>query len=102
MIWASGGQQEGPDPEEARQLGVIVPDPEPLVLDMHPEAEDAIRMWFRVSTQWRVSGGHRIGLDYGVILPLLEMYEVGDRRGMLEDLQIMEAAALEAMAGVQS
>jgi hypothetical protein len=38
-----------------------------------------------------------IGLDYGVVLQLMELYSVGDRVAVLEDLQVMEAKAVEIM-----
>ena len=89
------------DPAEAAAMGLVIPDPAPLVFDMHPDAEEAIGMWFRICTQWRVTSGQRIGLDYGVLLGpggLFSLYQVADPRGLLEDLQVMEEAALTAMA----
>lgn len=82
-------------------MGLILPEPEPLVIDMHPDAEEAILMWFRICTQWRTTNGARVGLDYGVLLGaegLFSLYQVADPRGLLEDLQVMEQAALEALA----
>lgn len=35
-----------------------------------------------------------IGLDYTAVAWLLKLYEVEDQRSLLEDLQVMEAAAL--------
>jgi hypothetical protein len=35
-----------------------------------------------------------IGLDYGVVLELCRLYDVGNKKALLEDLQIMEAEAL--------
>jgi hypothetical protein len=39
-----------------------------------------------------------IGLDYGAVQWVLRLYEVQDPRAALEDLQIMEAAALAAIS----
>ena len=64
---------------------------------MHPDAEDAIQWFFRVSTQWRVADGARIGLDYGVVLSLLSLYQVADPAALLEDLRVIEDAALVVM-----
>jgi hypothetical protein len=36
-----------------------------------------------------------IGLDYGVVLQMMDLYAVGNRRQALEDLQIMESRAKE-------
>ncbi|NDC36071.1 MAG: hypothetical protein EBZ51_12050 [Synechococcaceae bacterium WB9_2_112] len=54
-------------------------------------------MWCRVQTQWRTSAGGAVGLDYGVLAWLFKMYAVEDPRALLEDLQVMEGAALAAM-----
>jgi hypothetical protein len=35
-----------------------------------------------------------LGLDYGALAWLFMMYEVQDQRAFLEDLQVMEAAAM--------
>ena len=77
---------------------MIIPEPEPDVFDMHPEAEKAIRLFLRCCTQWRVSDGQRIGLDYGVVLSLLSLDQEPNPGEVLEDLQVMEDAALNALA----
>lgn len=53
-----------------------------------------MEMFLRVQTQWRTSMGGVIGLDYMAVEWLLRLYGVEDQRSMLEDLQIMEVAAL--------
>ena len=57
----------------------------------------AVQMWCRVQTQWRTSMGGVLGLDYGAVSWVLRLYEVEDQRSMLEDLQVMEAAAMAAL-----
>ena len=39
-----------------------------------------------------------IGLDYSAVQWLLRLYGVEDQRSMLEDLQVMEGAALAAIS----
>lgn len=78
-------------------FGIELPEPEPQVFDVHPDAENAIQWFFRVSTQWRVADGTRIGLDYGVVLSLLSLYQVANPVALMEDLRVMEDAALAAM-----
>lgn len=51
-------------------------------------------MFLRVQTQWRTTMNGVLGLDYGAVAWLLRLYEVGDPRALLEDLQVMEAAAM--------
>jgi hypothetical protein len=60
-----------------------------------PEHLDAVLMFLQCQTQWRTSGGGVIGLDYGVVLQMMDLYTVNDRRQTLEDLQVMESRARE-------
>lgn len=54
-------------------------------------------MFLRCQTQWRTTMGGVTGLDYGAIAWLFRLYEVKDQRAVLEDLQVMEAAAVSAL-----
>ena len=53
-----------------------------------------VEMFLRVQTQWRTTMNGVLGLDYGALAWLFMMYEVQDQRAFLEDLQVMEAAAM--------
>ena len=53
-----------------------------------------VEMFLRCQTQWRTTMSGLLGLDYGAVAWLFKMYAVEDPRALLEDLQIMEAAAL--------
>ena len=53
-----------------------------------------VEMFMRVQTQWRTTMNGVLGLDYAALAWLFMMYEVQDQRALLEDLQIMEAAAM--------
>jgi hypothetical protein len=67
--------------------------------EVWPENWDAVQMFLRCQTQWRTAGmGGVLGLDYVAVSWLLRLYRVRDQRAVLEDLQTMEAAVLEAMA----
>jgi hypothetical protein len=58
---------------------------------------DAVMMFLRMGTQWQMTMAGYSGMKYEVLLcagGLFDLYDVKDRRGMLEDLQIMETAAL--------
>jgi hypothetical protein len=57
----------------------------------------AVEMFLRVQTQWRTTMNGILGLDYGALAWLFKMYAVEDPRSLLEDLQIMEAAAMAAI-----
>ena len=51
-------------------------------------------MFLRCQTQWRTTMNGVLGLDYGAVAWVLKLYEVEDQRSMLQDLQVMEAAAM--------
>jgi hypothetical protein len=53
-----------------------------------------VEMFLRVQTQWRTTMSGILGLDYVAVAWLFKMYAVEDPRALLEDLQIMEAAAM--------
>jgi len=53
-----------------------------------------VEMFLRCQTQWRTTLSGVLGLDYGAVAWLFKMYAVEDPRALLEDLQIMEAAAM--------
>ena len=54
-------------------------------------------MFLRCQTQWRVGMSGIIGLDYTSVIKMIKLYLVEDTVAMLENLQIMEAAALQAL-----
>ena len=54
-------------------------------------------MFLRCQTQWRVGMSGIIGLDYTSVVEMIKLYLVEDTVAMLENLQIMEAAALQAL-----
>ena len=62
--------------------------------EIWPENWPAVEMFLRCQTQWRTTMNGVLGLDYGAVAWVLKLYEVEDQRSMLEDLQVMEAAAM--------
>jgi hypothetical protein len=66
--------------------------------EVFPENWEAVQMFVRCQTQWRIGMAGPIGLDYGAVNWLLRLYEVEDHRSVLEDLQTMEAAVLVTMS----
>ena len=55
-------------------------------------------MFLRCQTQWRSGPSGVIGLDYGVVIQLCDLYHVGDKKQLMEDLQVMEGRTLELIA----
>ncbi len=59
---------------------------------------ETVLMFLRMQTQWAVSMSGFVGLKYEVLLGaggLFDLYNVDNRVAMLEDLKVMEAAALK-------
>ena len=52
-------------------------------------------MFLRCQTQWRVGMSGIIGLDYTSVIEMIKLYSK-DSIAMLENIQIIEAAALQA------
>ena len=57
----------------------------------------AMVMFLRCQTQWRTTMSGVIGLDYAAVQWLFRLYGVEDQRTLLEDLQTMEVAAMQAI-----
>ena len=53
-------------------------------------------MFLRCQTQWRVGMSGIIGLDYTSVIEMIKLYNK-DSFAMLENIQIIEAAALQAL-----
>ena len=70
------------------------PDPDFEVLE---ENWESVQMFLRCQTQWRTTMSGILGLDYGALAWLFRLYEVTDQRAVLEDLQVMESAAMLVM-----
>ena len=58
---------------------------------------ETVQMFLRCQTQWRVGISGIIGLDYTSVIEMIKLYLVEDTVAMLENLQIMEAAALQVI-----
>jgi len=74
-----------------------MPELPPEDFEVLEENWPAVEMFLRLQTQWRTTMSGLLGLDYGAVAWLLRLYEVEDPRALLEDLQVMEAAALLSM-----
>lgn len=63
-----------------------------------PEAWPAVEMFLRVQTQWRVSSGGLVGLDYGAVKWCFELWDVTNGRELLDDLRVIEGKVIEIMS----
>lgn len=55
-------------------------------------------MFMRSQTQWRMGFSGPTGLDYNAVEILLRRFPVSNETEVFEGLQLMEGAALKAMA----
>ena len=54
-------------------------------------------MFLRCQTQWRVGISGIIGLDYTSVIEMIKLYNIEDSVVMIEKIQIIESAAIQAM-----
>lgn len=74
--------------------------PEEEHFEVWEENWETVVMFLRMQTQWTVTMGGYVGLKYEVLLGasgLMSLYDVENPREMLEELQVMEAAALSEL-----
>jgi len=74
--------------------------PEEEHFEVWEENWETVVMFLRMQTQWTVTMGGYVGLKYEVLLGasgLMSLYDVENPREMLEDLQVMDAAALSEL-----
>jgi hypothetical protein len=81
--------------DDAAVFGIELPASvlKPKECEVWPEHEDVVMMFLRCQTQWRTTMSGVMGLDYGVILQMLDLYAVDNRQQLMEDLQVMEGRA---------
>lgn len=65
--------------------------------EVWPENWPAFCLFMDMQTQWRMGMDMPTGLDYTALVALMDVHEVADRKAMLADVQVMEAAALKAI-----
>jgi hypothetical protein len=67
---------------------------EPNHFEVWPANWPAVCLFIRCQTQWRVSDGRRIGLDYGAMLAMGSLLSVENLSQVVEDVQVIEAEIL--------
>jgi len=68
-------------------------------VEVWPDCWPAFELMSYVRTQWRTSMSGPSGLDYGVVLQLMEKrgLTVDEQLSLLDDIRVMELAALDEM-----
>ena len=83
---------------DAKAFGLIMPELEaPKDFEVWPDNWPAVEMFLRCQTQWRTTAAGVCGLDYTAVLAVFRLYEVEDQPTVLENLQVMEAAAVKIL-----
>jgi Phage related hypothetical protein (DUF1799) len=91
--WATGSDTSQLK-SDAEGFGIPVA-PEPLdECVVWEENWEAARIFLSASNQWRTDTGCYVGLDYGVLFKLMDLYSVEDSRATFEAIQIIESEAL--------
>ena len=69
-------------------------------MEVWPENWPALELFSALGTQWRVGMAGATGLDYTAIMAVMDLQNTApeDRRGLFDDVRVMERAALQMMA----
>lgn len=90
---------------EAAQRSLAARRPAPVLdFEVWPENWPAVRLFHRLSTQWRVAvgalGGRQyFGLDYAAAESLMRVYGTKNRGAVMDDLIVMEYSVLPVLNG---
>ena len=83
---------------DAKAFGLALPEPDaPERFEVWPDNWPAVEMFLRCQTQWRTTASGVCGLDYSAVEWLFRLYEVEEPATVLENLQVMEAAAVKIL-----
>ena len=90
--------------KDAKALGIELPvekkEKKEKNFEVLPDNWDAVMIFCNMQTQWATSFGGFVGLRYEVLLMqggMFDLYNIIDRRKILEELQIKEAIALKEL-----
>lgn len=60
-----------------------------------PDDQPVAEVFAASATQWRIGPLGPVGLDYTAVRWIMQLHSVNATRELLEDLQVMERAAIE-------
>ena len=69
-------------------------EPERNDFELFPENWPAFCVFVGCSTQWRMSDGQPVGLDYTAVESVMRVYKVKQARETFERIRVLESAAL--------
>jgi hypothetical protein len=87
---------DGTGPANAFDIGRLLRKEE---VEVWPENYGAVILFCRLGTQWRVGMGGATGLDYCVVLAMIDRLKLDadDAEEMFDDVRHLESAALNVM-----
>jgi hypothetical protein len=105
VYWAGGSVDAAEVADDLAVFGIgaeqaqqIQTDAQPREFAVFEENWPVVETFLRAQTQWRVAPmGGLIGLDYTAVRWLMELHPPADPAAHLEDLQVMELAALRTL-----
>jgi len=62
-----------------------------------PENWEAVQVWARSQTQWRVGMAGVIGMDYAGLDVVMQRMDVADKADVFDRIQVMEAVVLQGL-----
>lgn len=71
------------------------------VFELWPENADPINLFIRLQTQWRYGPVGATGLDYNGVHSALRFLKIRPTTELFDQIQLMERAALDALAKVK-
>lgn len=87
-----------PSEQELAVFG-LSPDDYAEWVTVWPDVWSAVRVFDAMATQWRQGAHGASGLDYTVLAPLMDLFDIPpcQRLSLFQDLRVLEAEALWAM-----
>lgn len=71
--------------------------PDDTLFGVWEENAETVIMFMRLQTQWNITNGGFVGLNYSSVEFLIRIHDVQDAAAMMDDLQAMELAALQLL-----
>ena len=71
---------------------------EPKHFEVWPDNWPALDLFIQCQTQWRTGPAGLLGLDYGAVLAMANLWAMDRVRETMADVQIIEATILEQLS----
>jgi hypothetical protein len=82
---------------EAAQFGLTLEEAQGPSIEVWPDNILSVNVFISMSTQWRTGAAGATGLDYTALEATMRMMGITANGEILEDIRVLEDAALETM-----